>query len=197
MSHMQRDLTQPVSTPDAGTERSSTLTAPLCSFLVSALLAVSLAGCGGGGSGPGSSLNDGFGPGNPSSCPKAQLSDAWFNNRLGCLANDQRFISGAAADGAPADRAYIFGQQVLDGRLNDVLGANVLRYFKFALCVRNAPANVAPSALAGALATALGLNAWRVRQHFSVRRHRRHEHAAGELRSGQASGHRQLRHWPD
>ena len=62
------------------------------------------------------------------------------------------------ASGERADRAYIFGQQALDLSFSNVLGSNVSRYFKFGLCVRNAPLNLSPVSLAGDLATALGLN---------------------------------------
>lgn len=129
-------------------------------LLTVALLLSALAGCGGGGSSdPLATTSDGFGPGSPSSCPHAQQSDIWFNSRLGCLAAGQRFINNAAsATGDKADRAYILSQQVLDGKLNNILGANVLRYFKYAVCVRNAPSGLAPLNLAGDLATAMGLN---------------------------------------
>jgi hypothetical protein len=128
---------------------------------IAAAALVALAGCGGGGGGGGdlnTPINDGFGPGNPSSCPRAQRSDVWFNNRLSCLAAGQKFINSATGSGERADRAYMFGQQALDGSLNNILGPNVLRYFKYALCVRNAPATVAPLSLAGDLAAAVGLS---------------------------------------
>lgn len=128
---------------------------------IAAAALLALAGCGGGGGGGGdlnTPINDGFGPGNPSACPRAQRSDVWFNNRLWCLAAGQKFINSATGSGERADRAYMFGQQALDGSLNNILGPNVLRYFKYALCVRNAPATVAPLSLAGDLATAVGLS---------------------------------------
>lgn len=128
--------------------------------LLAALLAVAvgLTGCGGGDGPLTETLNDTFGPGNPSACPRSQVADTWLNNRLDCLRVGQRFISVGGASGDKADRAFIFGQQVLDSSFNNVLGADVKRYFKHAVCVRNAPANVAPVTLAGDLATALGLN---------------------------------------
>jgi hypothetical protein len=116
-----------------------------------------LAACGGGGSLT-EPVNDSFGPGNPSACPSSKLSDAWLNNRLDCLRAGQKFIGTSGASGEKADRAYIFGQQVLDPAFNSVLGANVIRYFKHALCVRNAPANLSAVTLTGDLGTALGLN---------------------------------------
>lgn len=120
--------------------------------------AVLVTACGGGGGDPLTEpINDTFGPGNPSSCPSARLSDIWLNNRLDCLRAGQKFIGTSGASGERADRAYIFGQQVLDPSFNNVLGANVSRYFKHVLCVRNAPANLAPVTLAGDLGTALGL----------------------------------------
>lgn len=128
----------------------------LAGWLAVGLLAA-LAACGGG-SDLTTPLNDGYGPGSPSACPRARQADAWFNNRIACLAGGQRFISGAPASGDRADRAYILGQEVLDQNFNNVLGANIKRYFKFAVCVRGAPANLPPLSLAGDLATALGLN---------------------------------------
>lgn len=117
-----------------------------------------LAGCGGGGDSPSGASTDGFGPGNAASCPRAQLSDVWFNNRTGCLAVGQKFVNvSGSATGTKADRAFLMGQQVLDPNLNNVLGAGVLRRFKFALCVRNAPAAVAGTAMGADLATALGM----------------------------------------
>lgn len=122
--------------------------------------AVLVAACGGGdgqGSG-GTSLFDGYGPGNPSSCPHSTADDIWFHKRLSCLAAGQKFIKSAAVSGDKADRAYVFGQQALNSQLNNVLGANKLRYFQHALCVRNAPANVAATSLADDLTVAMGLN---------------------------------------
>jgi hypothetical protein len=140
---------------------SSAATTTATATTAATLAAVLMAGCGGGGGGAGdinTPINDVYGPGSPSSCPNGQRSDVWFNNRLACLAAGQRFINAASGSGDKADRAYIFGQQALDGSLNNVLGPNVLRYFKYAVCVRNAPATIAPLSLAGDLATALGLN---------------------------------------
>ncbi|MFT3819871.1 MAG: hypothetical protein QM750_20035 [Rubrivivax sp.] len=128
-------------------------------LLLAIAAAAALVACGGGSSdGESSSLFDTFGPGNPSSCPRAQTDDIWFNRRLGCLAVGQRFVQGSAASGELADRAYIFGQEVLDGALANVIGANKKRYFKYTLCVRGAPANLSPSSLANDLGVAMGLN---------------------------------------
>ena len=118
-----------------------------------------LAGCGGGGSeNTGTSIADGFGPGNPSSCPHAQLDDVWLNRRLGCLAVGQRFVQNGGATGEAADRAYIVGQQVLDGKLVNVLGGTKLRYFKYAVCLQGAPANLGPTLVMTDLGVAVGLN---------------------------------------
>lgn len=129
-------------------------------------LAGMLAACGGGGSGgPGdeggpTGIAQGYGPGNPAGCPHATQDDTWFNKRLGCLAAGQKFVlvSGGAT-GDAADRAYLVNQKVLDLSLVDVLGTDVARYFKYGICVRNAPANLSGTALANDLATAIGLNA--------------------------------------
>lgn len=134
-----------------------------CTRMASAALALGgltalLAACGGGNSDAPSSLFDGLGPGNPSSCPRSQPDDIWFDRRLGCLAAGQRFIQGTAVGGDRADRAYIFGQEVLDTQFVNVLGANLRRYFKYTLCVRAAPANLSPTTLASDLGAALGLN---------------------------------------
>lgn len=129
---------------------------------VGAVLAAILAGCGGGGGSSGqsggTSLFDGYGPGNPSSCPHAAADDIWFNKRLSCLAAGQKFIESAGASGATADRAFMFGQQVLNANLNNVLGSGKLRYFQYALCVKNAPANISTTGLADDLGVAMGLN---------------------------------------
>lgn len=118
--------------------------------------------CGGGGGSDGSSggtsLFDGYGPGNPSSCPHAAPDDIWFNKRLSCLAAGQKFIKSTGASGATADRAFMFGQQVLNANLNNVLGPGKLRYFQYALCVKSAPENISTTGLADDLGLAMGLN---------------------------------------
>lgn len=133
---------------------------PVASWALAAgAFAVLAAACGGGGDSGGSAVFDGYGPGNPSACPKSSLADTWLDKRLPCLAAGQKFIrNSAGATGAVADRAYIFGQQVLDTNLINVLGPNKLRYFKYAVCVKGAPETVAPVALAVDLEVALGLN---------------------------------------
>lgn len=126
--------------------------------LTAAAAFIVLAGCGGGSSDPLTTpIVDGYGPGNPSGCPSSQATDVWLNNRLGCLSPGQLFISQQATSGARADRAFMFGQETLDGNQANVLGAGVRRYFKYAVCVRNAPADMAPLVLAGDLSNALGL----------------------------------------
>jgi hypothetical protein len=121
--------------------------------------AIALASCGGGGDdNTGSAIFDGYGPGNPSACPKAALADVWLDRRIACLAAGQKFVRNGGATGPTADRAYIFGQQVLNASLANVLGPNVLRYFKHAVCVRGAPENLAPITLAVDLEVAVGLN---------------------------------------
>ncbi|MCW5632786.1 MAG: hypothetical protein KIT17_05555 [Rubrivivax sp.] len=132
---------------------------PRWSAAIGAAALITVASCGGGGDSGGSNLLAGYGPANPSACPKAALDDVWLDKRLPCLAADQKFIrNSAGATGAFADRAYIFGQQVLDGSLINVLGANKLRYFKHAVCVKGAPENVAPITLAVDLEVAVGIN---------------------------------------
>lgn len=128
--------------------------------LAAGTFAALLAACGGGGGDSGgSAVFDGYGPGNPSACPKSSLGDIWLDKRLPCLAAGQKLIrNSGGASGAAADRAYIFGQQVLDTSLTNVLGANKLRYFKYAVCVKGAPETLTPVALAVDLEVALGLN---------------------------------------
>ncbi len=127
--------------------------------LAAGVFAVLAVACGGGGESGGSAIFDGYGPGHPSACPKSSLADTWLDKRLPCLAAGQQFIrNSAGATGAAADRAYIFGQQVLDTSLINVLGANKLRYFKYAVCVKGAPETGAPVTLAVDLEVALGLN---------------------------------------
>lgn len=124
---------------------------------ISIATAAVLAACGGGGSDTATPdlVN---GPGNPSGCPKAQASDVWINNRLGCLVVGQKWVSvSAGATGTAADRAYIMGQRVLNSSFNNVLGADVLRHFKYFVCVRGAPANIASLSVATDMATTLGI----------------------------------------
>ena len=131
----------------------------LASARASALtFASGLSACGGGAGDPLTTpLLEGYGPGNPSACPASQAGDIWLNNRLGCLSNGQLFLTQQATSGARADRAYMFGQETLDNAQNNMLGASVRRYFKYAVCVHNAPADLAPLVLAGDLSNALGL----------------------------------------
>jgi hypothetical protein len=137
----------------------STETACKLLVLVLAALVGAIAGCGGGGSdSTPSTIYDGFGPGSPSTCSKSTAADVWLNNRLGCLAAGQKFSRASGASGALADRAYIVGQQAHDTALANILGANRLRYFKYAICVKNAPENLAPNTLTVDLEIALGLN---------------------------------------
>lgn len=126
--------------------------------LMAVVSAALLSACGGGGSDAPSAINDGVGPGNPSDCPRARLDDVWLSARLSCLAPGQKFLTAAQAAGARADRAYIFGQQVYNLQFNNVLGPDVSRYVRHAVCVRNAPENLSPVPLAADLGTALGLN---------------------------------------
>lgn len=123
-------------------------------------VAIALTACGGGGNdGAGTSVyNDGFGPGSPSTCPKSVVADIWINNRLGCLTAGQPFINaGASATGAKQDRAYIVGQQAADQNVNNLLTGNASRYFKYYLCIRNAPENLTGQEAASSLADALGI----------------------------------------
>lgn len=126
--------------------------------MVWALAATLLAACGSGGDDPlTTTLDVSNGPGNPSACPATQTSDIWLNNRLGCLRAGQLLLTQQATSGARADRAFMFGQETLDAAQHNILGAGVRRYFKYALCIRNAPADLAPLVLAGDLGNALGL----------------------------------------
>jgi hypothetical protein len=127
--------------------------------LAISVTALALTACGGGGGGGGTSAsNDGFGPGSPSTCPKAAVADIWINNRLGCLTVGQPFINaGAGATGIKKDRAYQVGQQASDQNFKNLLGGNVSRYFKYYVCIRNAPENLKGQEVASSLADALGI----------------------------------------
>lgn len=91
-------------------------------------------------------------------CPRAQLADAWINNRLGCATVGQRLIdlSGSAA-GLRSDTAFVIRQQTLDAGFNNVLGGNVARHFRHFLCVRNAPAGLTEGLNRLSLATDLSV----------------------------------------
>lgn len=127
--------------------------------LASSAIALVLAACGGGGDGGGTSVNnDGFGPGSPSTCPKSVVADIWINNRLGCLTAGQPFINaGAGATGTRKDRAYLVGQQATDQNFQNLLAGNASRYFKYFLCIRNAPQNLTGLEAASSLSDALGI----------------------------------------
>lgn len=128
--------------------------------LATTAIALALTACGGGGSDGGqtSFYNDGFGPGSPSTCPKSVLADIWINNRLGCLTTGQPFINaGSGATGARKDRAFQIGQQATDQNFQNLLPGNVSRYFKYYLCIRNAPQNMTGLEAASSLSDALGI----------------------------------------
>jgi hypothetical protein len=111
----------------------------------------SLAACGGGGDKADS------GAAAASSCPRTQLSEIWINNRLGCLTVGQRLIDiASSAPGVRADRAFVIRQLTLDSGFNNVLPGGKARYFRHFICVRNAPADLAPLNLATDLAVAIG-----------------------------------------
>jgi len=119
-------------------------------------LAFTLTACGGGGTAADT-------PALPAgaACPHAQLSDAWINNRLACLAPGQRVLDmSASATGARADRAFVVAQLTLDANFNNLLPAGASRYFKHFVCVHNAPLGLTDASnrlnLATDLAVALG-----------------------------------------
>lgn len=146
------------SVPVAQSPQAARLAAARLLKLTAAAASLVMVACGGGSSDPLTTpLVDGYGPGNPSGCPSSQTADVWLSNRLSCLSPGQLFISQQATSGTRADRAFMFGQETLDGNQANVLGAGVRRYFKYAVCVRNAPADMAPLVLAGDLSNALGL----------------------------------------
>ena len=102
-----------------------------------------LVGCGGGSS-------ENYGKTNPE-CPSSQQSDAWINNRLGCAAAGQQFVSESKnATGTRVDRAFGVAQISYDdegGPLNN----GKTRYFNYFLCVIGVPDQVVPSDIAGDL----------------------------------------------
>ena len=117
-------------------------------FCVVAL--TSLAACGGG-------VDDASGTAAAAGCPRVQQSDIWINNRLGCMAVGQRLIDLASnAAGTRGDRAFVIRQLTLDAGFNNVLPGGRARYFRHFICVRSAPADLAPMSLASDLAVAIG-----------------------------------------
>lgn len=136
------------------------LTCRLPTVIAATVCAAILGACGGGGGSdtPSAVAKPAYGPSNAAACPRGQTSDVWFNKRLDCLGAGQLFVTVLGATGDKADRAFIVGQEVLDLSIKNVLGGNLRRYFKYALCVKNAPANVSGQALATDMGTALGLN---------------------------------------
>lgn len=128
--------------------------------LLTSVIAFGLTACGGGGGYDGHTQihNDGFGPGSPSTCPKSVVDDIWINNRLGCLTAGQPFFNAVAdATGTRKDRAYQIGQQATDQNFRNLLAGDASRYFKYYLCVRNAPPNLTGLEAASSLSDALGI----------------------------------------
>lgn len=113
--------------------------------------AATLSACGGG-DGGGDVIVDPA-PG----CPRAQLADAWINNRLACLSPGQTFVDlSRSATGTPVDRAFVIGQTTLDRDFRNVLPAGASRHFQHFVCVRGAPGNVRGQSVATDLAVAIG-----------------------------------------
>lgn len=113
-----------------------------------------------GGNYGGNNGNGGTGTPSTSACAQATVNDAWINNRLGCLRVGQQLIDTASgATGIKADVAFIINEQVLDLAFSSVTPGKT-RYFKYFLCVRNAPASLDTSGkrlnLASDLAVAIG-----------------------------------------
>ena len=88
----------------------------------------------------------------------SQLADVWINNRLGCLVVGQRFIDiASSATGTRSDQAFVIRQLTLDASFNNVLGGNASRYFRYFLCVKNAPAGLTDGLNRLSLATDLSV----------------------------------------
>jgi hypothetical protein len=138
--------------------------------LLAALTATLTAACGGGSSeaasalptpvpispplapGPGATVPD------PNNCPRSRLSDAWINNRLGCLVVGQRLIDiASSAAGARADLAFVVAQQTLDAGFNNALPNGATRHFRHFICVRQAPAGLTDGGSRQSLATDLSV----------------------------------------
>lgn len=161
MSPLRRLLTRPsLGQPELTMTTTPNLFLP-AAWLAIGVAAVLLAACGGGGDGgsePTVAPSSQVQPGSPSTCPMSKLEDIWITNRLGCLTVGQRVVSASAgATGATADRLVPLGQRVLDTRFNNVLGTDVLRHYKFFICMKNAPDGISPTAVAVDLAGALGI----------------------------------------
>lgn len=132
-----------------------------------------LAACGGGGGGGGTDepfLNDGFGPGRPSTCPTAAVAEVWLNNRLGCLVAGQPFVNYGkqSTTGTKADRAYLLNQTAYDSSrsASNLLAGNAARHYKYFLCIRNAPESLASVYVASDLDVAIGFGGVLRRQYL-------------------------------
>jgi hypothetical protein len=95
------------------------------------------AGCGAGGA------TGALGGGPGAACPHAQLDDIWLDKRLACLSvGENASPTVAKAPGDRVDRAFIIAQQTLANGFNNVLGSNNSRYFKYIVCVHDAPVDL-------------------------------------------------------
>jgi len=131
-------------------------------FLLLLSVVLGLAGCGGGGDsgggGGGGAPDFGVPAGSGATCPHAQASDVWLNNRLSCLAVGQRVIDTASgAAGAKADTAFVIRQRAYDASGAELLPDNKARHFENFVCLRNAPANLNRQSLAADLEVVMGL----------------------------------------
>jgi hypothetical protein len=139
---------------------------PLASALVAAPVVAMTVACGGGGGeaaspvpgNPPQSSGQGVATPDPNNCPRGTLSDAWINNRLGCLVVGQRLIDiASSASGARADLAFVVAQQTLDARFANVLPNGASRYFRHFICVRQAPVGLSDAGNRLSLATDLSV----------------------------------------
>jgi hypothetical protein len=134
--------------------------------LVASLIVALTTACGGGGSEAATPLPTSLPPApgpvgvvpDPNNCPRSALSDAWINNRLGCLVVGQRLIDiAASAAGARTDLAFVVAQQTLDAGFNNALPNGATRYFRHFICVRQAPVGLTDGGSRQSLATDLAV----------------------------------------
>lgn len=77
-------------------------------------------------------------------CKNDTLDDVWMNNRLGCVAINQKLLSNAITDGFDSDKtlvdtAIMPSQGVYNAAFNNIIGTDGGRYFQRLICITNTP----------------------------------------------------------
>lgn len=82
---------------------------------------------------------------NSENCPNNTLDDVWLNNRLSCLSvgqllfKDGYYATYPIQTDTTSDLAITINEQAYGSGFTNILGSNVSRYFKYFLCIKNAP----------------------------------------------------------